>query len=80
MGSQAPSRNFMSEEEKNKASIDPKTTKNASARRGELCQHKIMTKDVRQVVTNITVITAKPAQERKEDQSMTSKHTDGCRI
>lgn len=41
--------------------MEPKARTKASASRGGLCQHRIITKDVRQVVTIITVITAKPA-------------------
>ena len=46
--------------------MDPKKNIKQIARRMLLCQHRTMTRDIRQVVTSITVITAKPAQEEKE--------------
>lgn len=53
----------MRDAEKYRASMEPKTRRKARARRGGLCQQRIMTRDVRHVVTSITVITAKPAME-----------------
>uniref|UniRef100_A0A0A9CT27 Si660001f06 n=1 Tax=Arundo donax TaxID=35708 RepID=A0A0A9CT27_ARUDO len=40
--------------------MDPKKRRKAKARIGGLCQHRTMTRDVRNVVTSITVITASP--------------------
>ena len=43
--------------------MDPKRRRKAKASRGGLCQHTTMTRDVRIVVTSITVITASPAED-----------------
>lgn len=58
----------MSEAEKQRDSIVPKKKMKASAQSELLRQHKTITSDIRQVVTSITVITAKPAYmlEREE--------------
>ncbi|MFS7958743.1 hypothetical protein Hanom_Chr08g00682301 [Helianthus anomalus] len=62
IGTHAPSRNFIREAEKYKASIVPKSTTKPIARKTLWCQHRTITRDVKHVVTNITVITAKPDQ------------------
>lgn len=41
--------------------MEPKARRNVRARNGGLFQHRIMTREVRHVVTNITDITARPA-------------------
>jgi hypothetical protein len=64
MGSQAPSRNLVSEAEKYSNSIEPKKSRKQRARIGGLCQQRMITKEVRHVVTSITVITANPATKK----------------
>ena len=59
-GTQAPSRNLMREAEKYRASKAPKNTTNPIAKKTLRFQHKTITRDIKQVVTSITVITAKP--------------------
>lgn len=59
-GTHAPSKNLIKEAEKYKASIVPKKITKQTARRTFWCQHKTITNDIKQVVTSITVITAKP--------------------
>lgn len=65
IGSHAPSRNLMRDAEKYSNSMDPKKTRKERATNGGFLQQSMMTKDVRQVVTNITAITANPAMEKK---------------
>jgi len=60
MGTQAPSRNLIRDAEKYSASMDPKKNMKQMARKILLCQHNTITRDIRQVVTSITVMTAKP--------------------
>jgi len=60
IGTQAPSLNLMSAAEKYSASMVPKNTMKAIARNMLLCQHKTITRDIRHVVTSMTVITANP--------------------
>jgi len=67
-GTQAPSRNFITEAEKYSASMDPKKNMKATARKTLLPQQSMMTRDIRQVVTSITVITAKPAPTKDPKQ------------
>jgi hypothetical protein len=50
----------MSAAEKYSASMVPKNTMKAIARNMLLCQHKTITRDIRHVVTSMTVITANP--------------------
>lgn len=45
--------------------MEPKKKRKQRAKNGDLCHLKIMTKEVRHVVTSITVITAKPALDKK---------------
>lgn len=59
-GTHAPSRNLIREAEKYKASIAPKNKTKQIARRTLRCQHRTITRDIKQVVTSITVITARP--------------------
>lgn len=66
MGSQAPSLNLVSEAEKYSNSIEPKKSRKVIAIIGGFCQQMMITKDVRHVVTNITVITANPATNKKK--------------
>jgi len=61
IGTQAPSLNLISAAEKYSASIVPKNTIKPIARNMLLCQHKTITRDIRHVVTSMTVITANPA-------------------
>ena len=61
MGSQAPSRNLIRDAEKKSSSMEPKPRRKQSANKGGLCQQRIITREVRDVVTSITVITARPA-------------------
>lgn len=44
--------------------MEPKKKMKQMARKIFLCQHKIMTRDIRQVVTSMTVITARPVQSK----------------
>jgi hypothetical protein len=44
--------------------MDPKKSRKARARTGGLCQNRTITRDVRNVVTSITVITASPAEKK----------------
>jgi len=60
MGTQAPSRNLIRDAEKYSASMDPKKNMKQMARKILLRQHTTITRDIRQVVTSMTVITAKP--------------------
>jgi hypothetical protein len=62
IGTQAPSLNLMSAAEKYSASMVPKNTMKPIARNMLLFQHEIITRDIRHVVTSMTVITANPAQ------------------
>lgn len=64
IGTHAPSRNLIREAEKYRASMEPKKKMKQMARKIFLCQHKIMTRDIRQVVTSMTVITARPVQSK----------------
>jgi len=50
----------MSAAEKYSASMVPKNTMKPIARNMLLCQHKTITRDIRHVVTSMTVITANP--------------------
>lgn len=43
--------------------MEPKKRRKQRATMGGLCQQRMMTKEVRQVVTSITAITANPAME-----------------
>ena len=45
--------------------MEPKKRRKARARKGDLFQQRIITREVRHVVTSITDITAKPAGEQK---------------
>lgn len=45
--------------------MEPKKNIKQMARKTLLCQHRIITRDIRQVVTSITVITAKPVHKKK---------------
>jgi len=60
MGTHAPLRNFTIDAEKYKDSISPKKTKKQNATEMLFFQHNTITKDIKHVVTSITVITAKP--------------------
>lgn len=62
-GTQAPSRNLIKEAEKYRASIAPKKTTKQIAQKTLRFQHKTITRDIKQVVTSMTVITAKPAPQ-----------------
>lgn len=46
--------------------MEPKKNIKQMARMTLLCQQRTITRDIRQVVTSITVITAKPVPEEKE--------------
>lgn len=48
--------------------MDPKKRRKHKARSGGLCQQRMITNDVRQVVTSITAITANPANIEKTDK------------
>lgn len=77
IGSQAPSRNLISAAEKYRLSMEPKKRRNARANNGDLCQQRIITRDVRQVVTSITVMTASPVlQEQRKDTITEIYHND----
>lgn len=66
MGTHAPSRNFIRAAEKYSASIEPKKRMKATARRALLFQHNTIMSGIRHDVTNITVITARPVQEKQD--------------
>ena len=61
IGTQVPSKNLMREDEKLRASKDPKKSRKNIASIILLCQHIMITNDVRHVVTKKTVMTAKHA-------------------
>ena len=61
IGTQAPSRNLMREAEKLRASMDPKKSRKNIASIILLCQHIMITNDVKQVVTSKTVMTTEHA-------------------
>lgn len=65
MGTHAPSRNLMRDAEKYSASMEPKTNIKQMARTILLCQHKTITRDIKQVVTSMTVMTANPVHGKK---------------
>jgi len=65
IGTHAPCRNLIREAEKKRASMVPNMKTNPSARRTFWCQHSTITSDIKQVVTSITVITAKPVVQSK---------------
>ena len=65
IGTHAPCRNLIREAEKKRASMEPNMKTNPSARRTFWCQHSTITIDIKQVVTSITVITAKPVVKSK---------------
>ena len=65
IGTHAPSKNLIREAEKYKASIVPKNITKQSARRTLLRQHKTITNDIKQVVTSMTVMTAKTDTKQK---------------
>ena len=60
IGTHAPSRNLIREAEKKSTSMVPKNTTKHIARKMFLCQQRTITRDIKQVVTSITIITAKP--------------------
>nr|GMC61817.1 hypothetical protein Iba_chr02bCG23670 [Ipomoea batatas] len=47
--------------------MEPKRRRKQRARMGGLCQQRMMTSEVRHVVTSITAITANPAMDREND-------------
>ncbi|MCD9642603.1 hypothetical protein HAX54_029486, partial [Datura stramonium] len=65
IGTHAPSNNLIKEAEKYKASIDPKKIGKQIARKTLWCQHKTITNDIKQVVTSMTVMIAKPDTKRR---------------
>lgn len=62
LGTQAPSKNLIRVAEKKSASMEPKKTTKHTARIMLLFQQRTITRDIKQVVTSITVMTANPAQ------------------
>lgn len=52
--------------------MDPKKRRKHKARSGGLCQQRMITNDVRQVVTSITAITANPANNSKSGVNILS--------
>ncbi|MFS8032094.1 hypothetical protein Hanom_Chr17g01553571 [Helianthus anomalus] len=69
-GTHAPSRNLIKDAEKYIISIEPKKNINPRAKKTLFRQHRTITSDIRQVVTNITVITAKPVHKPKKQTSI----------
>jgi len=45
--------------------MEPKNTMKQIASKMFLCQHKTITRDIKQVVTSMTVMTAKPVKAKK---------------
>lgn len=62
----------MREAEKYSSSMDPKKSRKHKATSGGLCQQRMITNDIRQVVTSITAITANPAIDRKPNVKIMS--------
>lgn len=50
--------------------MDPKNNRKQIASQPLLCQHKTMTRDIRHVVTNMTVMTARPVYRKKANNRL----------
>ena len=64
-GTHPPSCTLMRQEEAYIASKEPNTKKNPMARKRLLCHTTIMIKVIRHVVTNMTIVTARPGKQIK---------------